>query len=207
MGPLLFAIGIHDLIQDLALNFPELDLNAWYLDDGNLVGDSDRVIEAFTFINLHAGDYGLSLNIPKCEIWRPKKDPAWNRLLGNSTMFVNTSEGTEILGGCVGSNQAKEAFLSKKVNKISDTLDLVEDLDDPQVQLHLIRACFGLPKISYALRTLPYEHVVTGIHKFDRVLDHSLEAIFGSPLSPTQRDQVALPIGNGFPGFGIGKQL
>jgi hypothetical protein len=36
-------------------------------------------------------------------------------------------------------------------------------------------------------------------------LNHSLEAIFGAPLSQTQRDQVALPIANGFPGFGINK--
>lgn len=44
LGPLLFAIALHPLILQTQSRF-ELALNAWYLDDGNILVPSDTAAD------------------------------------------------------------------------------------------------------------------------------------------------------------------
>ncbi|XP_065315305.1 uncharacterized protein LOC135924185 [Gordionus sp. m RMFG-2023] len=67
LGPLLFTIGIHDLIKNLKSNF-QLDLNLWYLDDGSFGGSLSNVMSAIEYVEMEASKIGLSLNRKKCEI-------------------------------------------------------------------------------------------------------------------------------------------
>ncbi|XP_065317081.1 uncharacterized protein LOC135925625 [Gordionus sp. m RMFG-2023] len=67
LGPLLFTIGIHDLIKNLKSDF-KLDLNLWYLDDGSFGGSISNVMSAIEYVEMEASKIGLSLNRKKCEI-------------------------------------------------------------------------------------------------------------------------------------------
>ena len=66
LGPLLFALGIHPMI--LRMNAEcNLLLNAWYLDDGTLVGPTEEVLKALSIIQEESQHLGLKHNLSKCE--------------------------------------------------------------------------------------------------------------------------------------------
>jgi len=73
LGPLLFALILHPLIHQVRDSY-KLLLHAWYLDDGNLVGDSEEVAKALDIIRVVGPELGLELNIRKTEIFWPSCD-------------------------------------------------------------------------------------------------------------------------------------
>lgn len=74
LGPLLFALTLHPLICKIASQC-SLDLNAWYLDDGTIIGDTLEVYKALHIIQNEGATKGLHLNIGKTEIFWPSTDP------------------------------------------------------------------------------------------------------------------------------------
>ena len=87
-------------------------------------------------------------------------------------------EGAHLLGSPVyGSAEFFENSVAKKVEKILEMQMYLEDLDDPQVELHLLRSCLSQCKLNYLLRTLPPGSVVEAFKRFDLGLRHSLESI------------------------------
>ena len=63
LGPLLFCLVIHDLVQQLQSEF-----NVFFLDDGTLVGSLEEVLEDFSTVERMAGELGLQLNRDKSEV-------------------------------------------------------------------------------------------------------------------------------------------
>lgn len=49
LGPLLFALTLHPLVKNIASSY-KLDLHAWYLDDGTIIGDTLEVSKALRII-------------------------------------------------------------------------------------------------------------------------------------------------------------
>ena len=105
----------------------------------------------------------------------------------------------------MGDAQAKACLLRKRVDKVGLILEKLKALDDPQSQLLLLRSCFSLPKINFALRTLHFSEIGHVIQDFDCLVDNAFSNILGFSVSHIQRVQAALPIGEGFPGFGLPK--
>ena len=69
LGPLLFSLVLHPLVEKIAREFPDLDLNVWYLDDGTIIGHKDDVHKVFLLIQEEGPRLGLHLNVQKNEIW------------------------------------------------------------------------------------------------------------------------------------------
>lgn len=74
LGPLLFALILHPLVNKIAAKCT-LDLHAWYLDDGTIVGDTMEVAKALQIIQADGPAIGLHLNVSKTEILWPTVDP------------------------------------------------------------------------------------------------------------------------------------
>lgn len=74
LGPLLFALTLHPLVSKIATQCT-LDLHAWYLDDGTIIGDTLEVSKALNIIQNEGGSRGLFLNINKTEVFWPTPDP------------------------------------------------------------------------------------------------------------------------------------
>lgn len=64
VGPIGFAVGIHPLVSAL---FSEV--NVWYLYNGTLGGDPAIVLQDVRTVMAAREEYGLSLNIRKCEVY------------------------------------------------------------------------------------------------------------------------------------------
>jgi len=63
LRPALFALVLQPIVDAIAT-----ELNLWYLDDGTVGGDPEKVIEALTTIIAMAKEVGLTLNFRKCEV-------------------------------------------------------------------------------------------------------------------------------------------
>ena len=94
------------------------------------------------------------------------------------------------MGAPIGSPQFEAEVLQARVVKVEGLLgNKLSTLEDPHGEFTLLRACFSLPKLSFALRTVdPTQHLVL-LERFDMGVRKSLEAILGAPLSDTQYQQ------------------
>ena len=80
-------------------------------------------------------------------------------------------------------------------------MERIQCLRDPQMELLLIRSCFGVPKLNYWLRTCDPGVIAASISDFDLSVDTALQHILGVPLIGLDRDIASLPLSLG--GLGI----
>jgi len=151
LGPFLFALGISGCCSRLKSELEKETLSVWYLDDGTLVGKEEEVAKGWRVIQEEMGRVGLRVNVQKCEVWgRGEKGD-----VGLEGIPRVEGEGIELLGGPLGPASFCDDYVRKRVQKIKQALDTLEVIDDPQVEVQLIRSCLGLPKMAFALRTAP----------------------------------------------------
>ena len=94
-------------------------------------------------------------------------------------------------------------FIDKAVAKRAEKA--TTDVNDPQLELALLRVCGGVPKMSFSFRTCKPTASCDAIRVFDNAVTATLEDIVGAPLTQSARDQAALPIASG--GLGVRKCL
>ncbi len=202
LGPLLFAITLHILVLELSAICPAADVHLWYLDDGNIIGSPEVISRFFDTLSSRCPDFGLQLNLSKCELWWPTLNPdIWSFL--PVEVPINQSAGTDILGSAVGSGAFIDQYVQNRVGKIRVLVERLNDLEDPQVQLLLLRSAIGMPKFVFALRTCPTGSVQLSIAAFEEVMDLALYHIWRRSISYHQRLLINLPLRLG--GLGIPK--
>ena len=84
---------------------------------------------------------------------------------------------------------------------MKEVADKLASLNDPQVELTLLRSCFSLPKFAFSLRTCPPTFSLKAAEEYDGVMREQLERICGSPFSEAVWNQANLPISMG--GIGL----
>ena len=77
----------------------------------------------------------------------------------------------------------------------------LSDLDDPQVEIHLLRSCMSICKLNHLLRTTTPDKVTVQLLRFDGGQRHSLQTILQLSILDTSWLQATLPIYMG--GFGL----
>ncbi|GJV47517.1 putative reverse transcriptase domain-containing protein [Tanacetum coccineum] len=177
LGPLLFSLVLHPLICKIRDSF-NLCLQAWYLDDGTIVGDTLVVGKVLELITEDGPRCGLHLNVDKTELFWPKEDPR-SRLDGVFPPNISRPlHGVKLLGGPVSVDpDFSSALVMKRVSKTIGLLDTVAKINDPQCELLLIRACAGISKLYFAMRTCPPRVFESAQLSFDMALRSALERI------------------------------
>lgn len=131
----------------------ELELQACYLNDGTLIGDTLMVAKDFKIIQDYGGVRGLYLNVAKTELFWPSPDP---RALVPRVFPPNISrptKGVKLLGGSVILDaQFNKDLVVSRVRKTIALIDAVEKLEDPQGELLLFRNCTGVSRLYFTLR-------------------------------------------------------
>ncbi|GJV24689.1 hypothetical protein Tco_1377384 [Tanacetum coccineum] len=151
---------------------------AWYLDDGTIVGDNLVVGKVLELITEDGPRCGLHLNVDKTELFWPKENPR-SRLEGVFPPNISRPlHVVKLLGGPVSVDpDFSNALVTKRVSKTIGLLDAVAKINDPQCELLLIRACAGISKLYFAMRTCPPRVFESAQLAFDMALRSALERI------------------------------
>ena len=105
------------------------------------------------------------------------------RAFGGEGLEEVLSAPSVLLGAPVGSEAFSRATVAERVEKLAELLEKVSALQNPQIQLSLVRSCFGLPKFAYCLRTCDPASVIEQFGSFDTAQCRALSNIAGTPLS------------------------
>ena len=75
------------------------------------------------------------------------------------------------------------AFVDSVIERVSVLQGSLWDLDNPQVELHLLRSCLGVCKLNHLLRMISPDSILPQLWLFDSNLCHSLSCICNSSVS------------------------
>ncbi|GJW54540.1 hypothetical protein Tco_0098625 [Tanacetum coccineum] len=175
--PLLLSLVLHPLICKIRYSF-NLCLQAWYLDDGTIVGDTFVVGKVLELITEDGPRCGLHLNVDKTELFWTKEDPR-SRLEGIFPPNISRPlHGVKLLGGPISVNvDFSSALVMKRVSSTIRLLDVVAKINDPQCELLLIRACAGVSKLYFAMCSCSPHVFESAQLSFDMALRSALERI------------------------------
>ena len=193
LGPLLFSLVVHELVTRIHAECPELDLHAWYLDDGAIAGPTAAVRRALKIIHDYGPDNGLNLNLGKCELIScrgnlapldifPAEIPASKR----------RSDGCmSLLGAAMGTDTFTQEFFSTEVQAKADkALACLGSINDTQIAHTLMRQCTGFGATVFAIRTTPPHALGETTQTFDTQCEAATEEHIMAHLNPRSWVQV-----------------
>ena len=210
LAGLAFSLTLQPILEMIQEEVPTLDVNAWYLDDGTLVGTKDELQAVVDILQREGPARGLHLStsasvqapaLPKSSVWCPGdlssrgEDP-----LARGIPRVRKA-GVMVLGAPVGSNQFVRDALERRVRKIQEITAHLPLLKDPHTEFTLLRSCLSLPKVMFSLRTVDTTVHQSVLQDFDDVTRGGLDRILGVPVTALQWAQAKLPVGMG--GLGL----
>ena len=110
-------------------------------------------------------------------------------------MNLSDFSGPAFLGSPVWSSTSFFAsFVSTVVDKVSALQGHLQDLGNPQVELHLLHSCLGVCKVNRLLRTVPPDSMLPQLQLFDSNLHYSLSRICNVSVSDQAWRQATLPL-------------
>jgi hypothetical protein len=198
LGPFLFCLAIHGLLMKIKNECPDLDLIAYFLDDGTFFGKIADVAKALEILTIFGPEYGIFLNTDKTEIFCPAastldqidRADLFSRIRGYGEW---NTRGVKLLGGLIGSLPFIQEEAEKKLVKVKTLLDAILELKDSSRQFTLIKNCGTASKIGYLLRVCDSNKYPEQVVKFDNMLDDALTITLGTKISTPQRDLLGLP--------------
>ena len=126
LGPLGFALTLHPLVEHIQAEFTSLELNAWFLDDGTLIGPPSALSSPLNIVENDGPPRGLHLNRGKSLLYPPREV-----VIVDSPLLKDipiTHQGFILLGCPVGPASYCEDVLQARVDKIKESLDVLHDL-------------------------------------------------------------------------------
>ena len=69
----------------------------------------------------------------------------------------------------------------------------LQDLQDSQMQIALLRSCLSLPKIAFSLRTCAPDYIYPALVTFDSAMRDALSDLVGGPVSDWSLLKASLP--------------
>ena len=146
LGPILFCLGIHRAVSSL----PACGLwwNRWYFDDGCIVGPPLAVERAVSVLMPALARLGCEVNVTKSLVWGPgssyirSDSPRFPTLLSLAQVDFSPDSGLLVLGVPVhppGQFAFVRSHLTTKVELLRDSCAKLRLLEDPQIQLGVLR--------------------------------------------------------------------
>ena len=198
LGPLLFSLTIHKLIQNL-----KSELNVWYLDDGSICDDPDIVLSDFKTIIKESEKLGLHINPSKCELFFLSGSideeivSKFNAICPG--ICITTKEDLHLLGAPLF-EEGFTKFSEKILNKLKIMFERLKFLNS-HTALFILKNCFAIPKLTYLIRTTSAWKFESFLSAFDDEIKDLLETILNIEMNHQQWTQATLPIN--FGGLGI----
>ena len=199
-GPALFSLGLNDIIKKL-----KSEINLWYLDDSNMAGSPQVVLEDLRLLVTELNKIGLSINTSKCELMclnladSISAINAFKGLLPDLT--VTKIEDSVILGSPIAAQGVQKELNSKltALKKMISRLNII----DPHQAFVLLKNSFAIPKMTYILRSSPAYQQEDLLKDFDTAIRDSMSSIANIDFTEEAWTQASLPVRHG--GLGIRK--
>ena len=107
--------------------------------------------------------------------------------------LLRPTEGICLLGSPLWGNPSFQQAVNSSISKTLSLQSSILALEDPQVELHLLRSCLGICKLNHILRTVPHDIVCDQLNTFDKSLRSSLSDILQCSISDISWKQATLP--------------
>ena len=199
LAGVLFCLALQKLVLKIKEKFPDFDYMKWYMDDGIIAGDINTIRDIYNLIEQESHALGLKLQVDKSCLFSSASDEIL-AVFPQSMKRIRQS-GFPALGAPIGDVSFISSFAVKLVAKSALLLSEISELDNPQVELNLIRTCGGLPKINHLLRVCDPKNITDAINLFDELLDKSLSGILNRQINYYTRMEISQPLR--FGGLGI----
>ena len=149
LGPLLFCLAIHPLIEKLTSEFV-----VFYLDDGSLGGRVGEVLRDLQTVEGAAEELGLQLNRGKSEVIGHNSASLEPLLAAAPELKVTSPEQATLLGSAVGNVESVSRTIQEKTEMLGVMGNRLQYLHAHDAIL-LLRHALAIPKLLYTLRTSP----------------------------------------------------
>ncbi|GKC57419.1 hypothetical protein Tco_1085017 [Tanacetum coccineum] len=177
---------LHPLICMIRDSF-SLSLNAWYLDDGTIVGDTLVVRKVLELTMKDGPGCGLHLKVDKTEVFWPKEDPRSRLTSIFPPNIARPLHGVKLLYGpaSVDFNFCNELVM-KLMAKTIVLIDAIANINDPQCEFMALRSSMkrivnasrpGFGDWKWRLATLPFAFGGLGVNFVGDVLNFSFLAL------------------------------
>nr|GEW44919.1 hypothetical protein [Tanacetum cinerariifolium] len=205
LGLLLFALVSLPLICKIRDSFT-LSLQAWYLDDGTIVGDTLVVGNVLESIMEDGPQYSLHLNINKTKVFWPNEDTRSKLTSVFPSNIARPSHGVKLLCGPASMDfDFCSQLVMKRVAKTIMLMDVVAKINDPQcIPLFFVAKPCSVCSRVFA-RDIYGNHVVlcAGIigikHHYNVVRDTLLDICYRSGISAGKEVDIGLDGGRDKP--------
>jgi Reverse transcriptase (RNA-dependent DNA polymerase) len=207
LGPLLLCLVLRHVSLGIADIFAYAEpttaaLITSYLDYGAIwhtLGTFFRVLSYHQAPQVQ--DLGLSLNLAKCFVYEPNSRPTPHLLPVDIPFARGPTTGVRLLGAPIGSPSHCAGDLETVVKVSKQAHLLLTEMDDPQVELLMIRACLGSAKMTFLTRVTSPDTVAPFATAFDNSMRSCLGRIFQDDISDAQWTQAGFPLSMG--GLGL----
>ena len=199
LGPFLFSLTLQPVLKKIQ-DVEGIVQNSWYLDNGEVVGGKQALVEIWDLLTREGEPRGLYLSREKSVVFCPSHDPADQDPIDRGVTRT-TEGGFKLLGAPIGEEDFVEEVLRRRLEGVRSLLAELHILEDPHLEFTLLRSCFSFPKFAFALRTVDTSGHQNILQDFDMAVKESIEEVLGAPLRPHQWDQASLPVSLG--GLGL----
>ena len=189
-------MGILPLVKDVSAL---CEWSNWYLDEAVLCGSDQQLGEALSYIQSKKEEYGLALNLKKCQLWSPLPEVKATQLSG--VPRVSSLEGVRILGTPVGSSTYIDSFIEKCSQNLDEVLKLLPGIGCSRTSFLLLKFCLSACKVTHLLRSLPFLKGAKLAQLASSLIRQAVGLVVGIPLSELQWELARLPIREG--GLGL----
>ena len=190
LGPLLFCLVLHKLVEKIESQNNNIQANCWYFDDGSIIANPTVLADIIHLIQSDGPALGLHINLEKSEVIWQSSNVVYDIFPPQLTSH-HVAE-FDILGSPIGSSKHVANFLEGKLKKVAQLMEKFEQLEDPQVAYSLLRSCASFGKFSYYIRTVPPDMVKDSTIVFDVAVRSCFEKIVSSSLTDDQWSQCTL---------------
>lgn len=203
LGPLLFCLSLNDMLSkavaDGRIPKPSASfLPQFFLDDGVLCGEADRVREALQTILDWGPAWGFELNLGKCHLLQAGAASIPDDLFPPE---IQRSAETTLLKSPLGGDAFCEEFVRAKVESLQPGLDRLAGMEHSQTAFRILSVCAGSGRLNWVARTTPPHYMEGALRLFDERVRQTFEKIAGAAFSEEEWTQASL--GPACGGFGL----
>ena len=151
LGPFLFSVTLQPVLKKLQ-EIEGLAQNTSFLDDVEVIGTQEALIEVWDTMVKEGVPRGFHLNPEKSVVFCPNHDHLDPDPLGRGVQRA-TEGGIKLLGSPIGDLAFEDMVLRRRLSSVQALVGDLHLMEDPHMEMTLLRSCFAFPKFSYALRT------------------------------------------------------